>query len=311
MSHSYAILGTGALGGLYGGLLANNGIDVHFLARSDYEYIRQNGLKVESPLGDFQLPHPNVYVDACEMPKVDVAIVAWKVTSNKALHDSLSAVCRPDTIVLVLQNGYDIERDSANVVGADQVLGGCCFLCCNKVGPGHIRHLDYGRIAFGEYGDRYRGSVTERMKSIESDFRGSGIEITGHDDLRSVRWKKLVWNVPFNGLSVALGVNTQIIMENEASRNLAELLMWDVCAAAKACGTEVPADHVSKMLSDTRKMVPYDSSMALDFRARRPIEVEAIFGNPLRAAQNAGFHAKFIEMLYHQLRFLDARNRSN
>ncbi len=80
------------------------------------------------------------------MPKVDVAIVAWKSTANAALADALPHVLKDDGCVLVLQNGWDVERDAAHLVGAERVLGGCCFLCSNKVGPGHIHHLDYGRL---------------------------------------------------------------------------------------------------------------------------------------------------------------------
>ncbi len=84
----------------------------------------------------------------------------------------------------MLQNGWDVERDAAQLVGAERVLGGCCFLCSNKVGPGHIHHLDYGRIAFGEYAPLLSGSITPRMRVIESDFqRAAGVEITATEDL--------------------------------------------------------------------------------------------------------------------------------
>ena len=107
---SYVVLGTGALGGLYGGLLANSGLDVHFLMRSDYDYVRKHGLRVDSPLGDFHLPKPNVYAKASELPKVDVVLVCWKATQNERLAEALRAACHSTTIVLVLQNGLDVER---------------------------------------------------------------------------------------------------------------------------------------------------------------------------------------------------------
>lgn len=297
------------MGGLYGGLLARAGHEVHFLLRSDYDHVRQHGILVDTTLGDFHLDQPNIYRRACDMPKVDVAIVAWKTTQNDALATTLNCVCHSETVVLVLQNGLDVERPAAEVVGENQVLGGCCFLCCNKVGPGHIRHMDYGRITFGEAGREHAGRITNRMQAIVADFRTAGIDIQPAADFTAVRWRKLAWNIPFNGLSVVLDADTNQVMSDPAASQLAEDLMHEVQLSAAACGSMVEESEIRKLLEDTRKMVPYDSSMRLDYLARRPIEVESIFGNPLRAAIDAGYVPAKIEMLYHQLRFLDERNR--
>jgi len=305
---SYAILGTGALGGLYGALLSRSGATVHFLARSDYAQIVQSGLRVDSPLGNFHLERVSCFASAAEMPPVDVAIVAWKATANAALAETLRQVCGPETIVLVLQNGWDVESTAAACVGAQRVLGGCCFLCCNKVGPGHIQHVDYGRIAFGEYAPQLAGKITPRMEAIAADFHAAGIDMQPAEDLRNVRWRKLVWNIPYNGLSVVLNADTQQLMQDPQSELLVEELMREVCQAAEKCGSPIALAHVDKMLADTRAMVPYDSSMRLDYLAGRPMEVEAIFGNPLRAAQQAGYHPHKIEMLYRQLSFLNRRS---
>jgi len=302
---SYAVLGAGALGGLYGGLLANAGYDVHFLLRSDYEFVREHGLRVDTPLGDFHLRTVNAYARAEEMPQVDVVLVCWKTTQTEHLAAALRLICRSDTLVMVLQNGWDVERAAADVVGAERVLGGCCFLCSNKVGPGHIHHLDYGRIAFGEYADSLRGSISERMLRIAADLARAKIDIQPAKDLRAMRWRKLMWNIPYNGLSVVLQADTRQIMTDPHASLLAEELMLEVREAAAACGSAIEASHITKMLDDTRKMVPYDSSMLLDYRAGRPMEVESIFGNALRASLDAGYRPAKVEMLYRQLAFLN------
>lgn len=306
---TYAILGTGAVGGLYGSFLARSGCRVHFLARSDYAHIRQHGLQVESPWGDFHLPQVHCYSSTMDMPEVDVVIVAWKTTDNAHLAEALEPLCGAETAVLVLQNGWDVERDAAECVGSERVLGGCCFLCCHKAGPGHIRHLDYGRIVFGEYADQARGKLTPRMRAIARDFSDAGIDIEPSVDLRDARWRKLMWNIPYNGLSVVLNADTQQLMHDPASALLVASLMLEVRQAAEHHGCRIEEEYVDKLLEDTRRMVPYDSSMRLDYRHRRPIEVEAIVGNPLRAAQHTGYHPRQMEMLYHQLCFLDRHNR--
>ncbi len=306
-SHSYAILGTGALGGLYGGLLAKAGFEVHFLLNSDFEHVRAHGLRVDSPLGDFVLPQVNVHRWVNTIPRVDVVIVAWKTTANGQLAELLPALVNKDTVFLVLQNGWDIEIETADVVGADQVLGGCCFLCSNKIGPGHIHHLDYGRIIFGEYSQQFAGEITPRAEQIAAEFRSAKIDMTASPDLRNTRWRKLMWNIPFNGLSVVLNAATDEIMGNPFSAALAETLVREVRQAAHRYGTEIEESFVDKMLSDTQRMVPYASSMLIDYRSGREMEVEAIFGNPLRTAERLGFDAVNLRMLYRQLSFINDR----
>jgi 2-dehydropantoate 2-reductase len=301
----YAVLGTGALGGLYGGLLARGGCDVHFLLHSDYEHVRQHGLRVDTPLGDFHLPQVQAYADVADMPPADVVLVAWKSTINRLLPSVLPQVLADQGIALVLQNGWDIERDTADVIGPDRVLGGCCFLCSNKVGPGHIRHIDYGKIIFGEYSPRLSGSITPRMEALVADFTHSGIDLEPTHDLRRSRWTKLMWNIPFNGLSVVLDAATDSLMADEQAAALAAELMDEVRATAAGCGTDIPASTREHLLDITRRMVPYASSMLIDYQQRRPMEVEAIVGRPLRAAQAAGVATPRIEMLYRQLSFLN------
>lgn len=305
---SYAIIGTGALGGYYGGLLARAGLDVHFLLRSDFEHVQRHGLRVDSKDGDFHLPKVNAYRNAADMPACDVTIVALKSTGNDQLADILPSPTRHGGVVLVLQNGLHVEADAVNVVGSQRVLGGCCFLCSNKVGPGHIVHIDYGRIAFGEY--RADGSVAaigEKALEIEADFKRAAIAAQAVDDLIKVRWQKLMWNIPFNGLSVVLAASTAEIMSDPSSERLAEQIIRDVRDAAKQCGKSIDESFVDKMMNDTRMMVPYDSSMRIDFKQGRPMEVEAIVGNPLRELQRHGGQSPRLEMLYQQLRFLDQR----
>jgi 2-dehydropantoate 2-reductase len=209
-------------------------------------------------------------------------------------------------MVLILQNGLDVEAEAAQFVDRAKILGGCCFLCCNRIGPGRIKHLDYGRIAIGSYDPLLEGQITEEMNQIGAALAQAGIDVQLAKSLPEIRWKKLTWNIPFNGLSVVLNSDTAAIMADPQAARLAEELMEEVVASAAACGVNIPTQHIQKMLNDTSVMVPYASSMLLDFQAGRPMEIEAIFGNPLRAAETAGYVPKRIQMLYRQLSFLNA-----
>ena len=173
------------------------------------------GLKVESKDGDFVLPKVNAYGRAEDIPPCDVALVALKTTQNHLLPALLPPVLKEDGIVLIIQNGLGMENAVAQIVGPQRVMGGLSFLCSNKVGPGHIRHLDYGAVAFAEYSpeDKPRG-ITDRMRAIGGDFERAGIEVELIEDLILARWKKLVWNIPYSGLSVVLNATTDELMNN-------------------------------------------------------------------------------------------------
>ncbi len=311
-NRSYAILGTGALGGYYGACLQRTGLDLHFLLHSDYEHVYEHGLVIESPNGDFTLPHVHAYGDVGKMPACDVAIVALKTTQNHLLPKMLPPVVKNDGVVLVLQNGLGIEEEVAQIVGSQRVMGGLCFLCSNKVGPGHIRHLDYNQITLGEYTSDYRpAGITERMRQIADDFERAGIPIELTEDLLFARWKKLIWNIPYNGLSVVLDATTDELMADQHTRSLVEQLMREVIAGAASTDRIIPDRFIQQMLDYTQKMTPYRTSMKIDYDEKRSLEVEAIFGNPLRAATAKGADLPLIRMLYRQLKFLDTRNRSH
>ncbi len=308
---TYAIVGTGALGGFYGARLQQAGAEVHFLLHRDYDHVQQQGLWIESPDGDFRLPTVHAYQHPGDMPACDVVIIALKTTQNHLLPTLLPPLVQAHTRVLMLQNGLQVEDHVATLVEAERVFGGLCFLCSNKVGPGHICHLDYKKIVLGAYSSTHQPrGVTPHMQQITADFERAGIPIELAADLVLARWKKLVWNIPFNGLSVVLDATTDQLMADEQARTLAQELMDEVVQGARAQGRTIPADFVATMLTHTAEMKPYRTSMKIDFDLRRPLEIDAMYGNPLRVAADAGVDLPKTAMLYQQLRFLDARNRS-
>ncbi len=316
-SRSYAILGTGALGGFYGGLFARAGFETHFLLRSDAEHVRQHGLRVDSIRGDFSIPAESIqaYDDPSALPACDVAVVCLKTTQNDQLPALLANCVKPGGVVLVLQNGLQPEADAAAIVGENRVLGGLCFLCSNKIGPGHIQHLDYGHIHLGVYEAKAAGwpslgfecppspsPAATHFRGIVDDFNAAGIQTTGVDDLRLSRWKKLVWNIPYNGLSVVLNQTTDVMMADPPTRRRIEAIMHEVQAAALAVDGKVIEDaFVQTMLDYTAKMEPYKTSMMLDFEAGRAMEIEAIVGDPLRAGLAVPLDLQEITTLYAQL----------
>ena len=302
-----AIIGTGAIGGYYGSRLAAAGNEVHFLLHHDYAYVKEHGLTVESVKGDIRLPHVNAHESAETIPPCDLAIVSLKVTQNGILKAVLPKLLKPEGVAITLQNGLGADDELARLVGPSRVMGGLCFICSNKVGPGHIKHLDYGSITLGEYApDNGKGGLTPRLRTIVKLFTAARIEANELDDLVLGRWRKLVWNIPYNGMSVVMNATTDRMVRDPALRILFRELMEEVAAGAAAYGRIIPAEFLDRMVAYTDKMAPYATSMMLDFRAQRPMEVEAIYGEPMRRAEARGVKVPHVEMLYRELCYINS-----
>jgi 2-dehydropantoate 2-reductase len=300
MNPTIAIIGAGALGGYYGARLAQHGHDIHFLLRSDYDYVREHGLCIRSIAGDFSLTpgQLRVYNDPAAMPKVDLAVVTLKSTENHHFARLIPPLLHETTAILTLQNGLGNEEDLAKLFGAQRVLGGIAFACINRTGPGVIEHLDYGHINLGEFDGSARSA---RADAIAALFNASGVKTTVLNDLRYGRWEKLVWNIPFNGLGAMLERTTDRLIDTDQGVAIVTAVMREVVAAAKVDGVTLPADLPAKMIHITRKVGAYRTSMQLDREAGRALEVEALIGRPLRIAQGAGAAAPLMELLYFAL----------
>ena len=226
---SYAIIGVGGIGGYYGGLLARSGLDVRFLMRDSAERVRREGLRVESPRGDFHVNDVQAFDDPSDVPLSDVAVVALKTTQNTELGEILPQVVKPDGVVVVLQNGYGMEQLVATAAPGRTIIGGACFVCSRKLGPGHIQHQDYGLIDFAQHTpDGQPAGATPLLKSIVDDFDRATIPVKLSEDLLAVRWTKLIWNVPYNGLTVLHDTTTDKLMAALETRTHIERIMHEI-----------------------------------------------------------------------------------
>lgn len=298
----YGIIGTGALGGYYGGKLANAGKDVHFLFHSDYEHVKQHGLKVDSVDGNFIINPINAYNDTEHMPLCDVVLVCLKTTNNHLLASLLPPIIHEDTIVILIQNGLGIEADLQSTFPNLKIAGGLAFICARKLNKGHIEHLDEGNLNIGAY------SEIDILKLLEiaSDFEEAqiAIEIT---DLNKARWQKLVWNIPFNGLSVVMNASTDQLIKNKHTQQLIYDMMQEVILAANHCGAELLPKVADKMMSSTLEMVSYAPSMKLDYDYKREMEIFYIYTKPISMAILEGIEMPKVAMLEKQLRYLESQ----
>jgi 2-dehydropantoate 2-reductase len=301
------ILGTGALGAYYGGRLAQHGGDLHFVARSDYQRLREQGLRVQSWQGDFAIPPSElkVYSKPEAAPAVDVLLVTLKATAI----DDYARLARPmvkdDTLIVCLQNGLGNEERFAQHFGGHRVAGGIAYTCINRGDDGQVLHTSHGHVRIGEFG-RPAG---ERLRALAAQMTASKIDVEVVDDLHHYRWDKLVWNIAFNGLGAALDLHCGALLASEAGVAMLRAVMTDTLAASAACGVTFRPDMIDYQIERTYDTGAYHTSMQLDRRAKRPMEVEAIIGEPLRRASERGAgELPRLAWLYDALRAIDAAN---
>ncbi len=301
----YGIIGTGAIGGYYGARLAQSGQEVHFLLHSDYDFVCQHGLQVDSCNGSFHLDSPSVYRSTTDMPVCDVVLVCLKSINNHLLATLLPPLLHERTLVVLIQNGIGIEDDVQQRFPGVQLAAGLAFICSSKTEPGRISHQCYGQINLGNYSC----SDEALMQHVVDDFNAAGVK-AGLVEYHEARWKKAVWNMPFNGMTVALHTQTDHLLGHPATRQLIREQMMEVIGAARHLGVQnIDEAFVDRMLSMTDEMTPYSPSMRLDYDFHRPMEIDYLYSRPIAIARQAGFPMPKLVMLEAELRFLESAAR--
>ncbi|MCD8482771.1 MAG: 2-dehydropantoate 2-reductase [Verrucomicrobia bacterium] len=298
------IVGSGALGGQFGIRFAHAGLDVHFLLRSDYAIVQEKGFTLEFTDADpMHLKTPNIYRDAGKMGIMDVVLIAMKTTANDHLPELLEPLVDANTVLFTVQNGLGNVEFLQQHFPGNQVVAGLAQIGVNRVAPGHIRSFvpGGGFVLVGEpdgvdssYGDLIttlleRGKVTTKRAP----------------SLGEALWRKLMWNVPYNGLTIVAGcVGTDVIVSNPALNEYSKALMLELQTASCALGYPIEAEYADKLIGFTKKLGEYLPSSLLDFKAGRAVEVEAIFGEPLRRGIKAGVKMPHLQSLYWLLKGL-------
>jgi 2-dehydropantoate 2-reductase len=301
---TYGVIGTGAIGGYYGARLAQSGQEVCFLLHRDYDYVKTNGLQVDSCDGSFHLDHPLVYRSTQDMPQCDVVLVCLKSINNHMLRDLLPPLLKDDTLVVLIQNGIGVEQDVEDMFPGIQLAAGLAFICSAKTEPGRVNHQCYGQINLGNYSCKDEGLVNQ----VVADFNAAGVT-AGLVEYHEARWKKAVWNMPFNGMTVALKTQTNLLLQNPATRQLIYEQMMEVIGAANHLGVKnLDESFAQKMLEMTDAMTPYSPSMRLDYDFHRPMEIHYLYTRPIQIAREAGYAMPKLEMLEAELKFLDVSN---
>jgi 2-dehydropantoate 2-reductase len=302
MTPKVLIIGAGAIGGFYGALLAKAGADVAVVCRSDYAKVKQHGLAIHSAtLGDWRFMPSQVLANADDyQASADYILLCTKVIPSIDRAALLRQAAGKNTKLVFIQNGVDIEQELLIAFPNHEIISGLAFICCNRLTPSEINHLAYGKLILGNLPHGINHSAENLSKLISQ----SGIPCHTSVNIIAERWKKCIWNAPFNPLSVLSGgLSTQAILQNQET--LVRAIMQEVKDIAAGCGYPLPDNLIDQNIADTYAMLPYKTSMLLDFENGHVMETEAILGNTVRAARRSNIKCPRLETLYGLMKLLE------
>lgn len=299
------LVGAGAVGSFYGLMLKESGEDMHFHLRSNFQEVARSGFSLIHHSLDKKInkiKNASIYRNPIDIGVCDWIIIATKATANADIPDLISPMVGANTSFLTLQNGMGNVENLLGAFGKDRtVLGGLCFTCVNRTSPTIIESLLPGYVQFGQIGAK----LTGRANLMVNSFKKAGIKIRRSDSLDEALWRKLCWNVPFNGLSIACGgITTDVILHSPKLRERARTLMFEIQAGAKANGILIEDSFLEKQFILTQPMGPYRPSSLIDFQSGKPVEVEAILGEALKRSISKGLQMNELRKLFNELKIL-------
>jgi 2-dehydropantoate 2-reductase len=304
MGLKIGIVGSGSVGTYYGAKLAHGGSDVHFLMRGDLSEVQRDGIFVRGEGENFRAAKVNCYNSTNEIGPCDLVIVALKATSNSDLVDLIPPLLHARTMLLTLQNGLGNEEFLAEHFGAERVLGALCFIAVDRHSKTEVERYAYGHVVLGELSHTAR----QRTREVAAEFSRAKVHCSVTNNLALERWRKLIWNIPFNGLSIVAGrIDTAAIVADKNLRELTIALMNEVITAANKCGHALTNDAWQEHIKRSETMSGYKPSTLQDWEAGRPLEIEAIWGEPVRRAAACGGKMPRTEMIYSLLKKMDQR----
>lgn len=299
------VIGTGAIGGLYAAKLSQAGAEVSVVCRSDYEQVKQDGMQIKSLWGDFNFKPHQVLRSAEEFQdKADFILIATKALPEISLPDLIRPVLTSETSIALIQNGIFIEKDLAQAFPNHHLLSIIAFVAVKKEQPALVEHDDNGKLIIGEY----QNSNSQKTREIFELWQKSGVPCILSENIQLDRWKKLLWNASFNPISVLAGeLDTKEILNDPEIRFWVRDAMLEVQLLAKAEGYEISDDLIEETIDATAaRKNPALTSMLLDFKAGRKMELEAILGNALKFAEEKNIDLPLMRDHYHSLLNLNA-----
>ena len=293
-------IGMGAIGSLYASKCVSNTVEISCVARSDKDEIQKQGIRIIHPNNDESIFYPkevfSSILDINNQP--DYVVISTKVLAKQTVLHDIKPLIGKQTCIVLLQNGIHIESDYQQAYPETPIISALAFVCVAKIAPATIHHQDYGRLVIGHYP---HGSY-DHVTTFASLFAESDIICKVSESIQLERYKKLIWNAPFNPLSVIYkGKTTQELLADKVVKERIIAIMKDVQRLAASDGYEIGDDIIKKNIDETQTMKPYKTSMCLDWEAGRDIEKDAILGNAIQRARINHCDVPELRLLYDEL----------
>lgn len=273
-----AVIGAGAVGCYYGGLLLRAGHDVTFIGRQPHvDAINAHGLLLDMQGFKGHLP-AKAATDATALASPDLVLVCVKSADTEAAGRSLKGRLRPDTSVLSLQNGVDNAQRLAAVTGY-AVISAAVYVGSGMAGPGHVKHHGGGGLSIG---------ASPASEALAQTLQAAGIETTIADDIETTLWSKLTINCAFNALSAVAGISYGPMIEAEGARDVIASAVREAVTVARACGVAMPDDLLAQILKIPAAMPNQKSSTAHDLARGKPSEIDFLNGHVVRKGAELG-----------------------
>lgn len=273
-----AIMGSGGVGGYFGARLALGGADVTFIARGAHlSAMRQNGLRVESPLGDLHVSNPQVTDAPATIAPVDLVLFSVKLWDTEAAARAIVPLVGPNTAVISFQNGVQKDEVLRRVLDEKAVMGGVSYIAATIGEPGVIRHSGkMQRLVFGEYS----GEQSSRAKAFLDACLNAGIEAELNADIRRAIWEKFVFLVGLSGTTATIRKSIGPIRSHPQTRALLLDAMREVVAVGRAQGVALAEDFADGRLTFCDGLpAEMTSSMHHDLERGNRLEVQWLSGD--------------------------------
>jgi 2-dehydropantoate 2-reductase len=307
-SPSVLVVGAGAVGAFYGSALARRGAQISVVCRSDFDSVARDGYRIRSPLfGDHTFKPRAVLreVGECTSPP-DYLILTVKVLSDVDRAALIRPAVGPGTVIVLIENGIDIEAPIAAAFPANELLSALAFVAVARTAGGEIHHQSYGSLVMG----RYPTGITPPAERIAALFEAGQVPCKLTDNVVHARWQKALWNAVFNPVSILGAVlDTEMMLRTAENQAFVRKAMLEIATIAEADGFPLPSPLIDQLIAGTRAMPAYKTSMALDFEAQRPMELEAILGNALRIGRSRGVTTPTLEAIYALAKMVEAKRK--
>ena len=273
-----AVMGTGGVGGYFGARLVQGGHEVAFVARGKHlAALRNNGLRVESPLGDATLRDIRVTDDPAELDPVDMVLFGVKLWDTETSAELIKPLLGEHTGVVSLQNGVVADDILGRILGKEHVVGGVCYIAATIAEPGVIRHSGtLQKLVFGEYG----GARSARVRALHDACADSGIDVEASAAIERAIWEKFVFLVGLSGTTSLARTPIGPIRSNPRSRAFLRDMLDEVVQVARAQGVSLPADYADDRLAFVDQVsAGMTSSMCNDLERGNRLEVAWLSGD--------------------------------